>query len=279
MSYGKLYIVATPIGNLGDITIRALETLKSVDIIAAEDTRHSLKLLNHFEIKKPLTSYYEHNKQYKGNVVVSKLKEGKDVALVSDAGTPVISDPGAELVKECIENNIEVVTVPGACAAISAVTLCGFLNKRFSFIGFLPVKKNEKIKELEKFKNYETTLVFYEAPHKLLKTLEAIYEVFGTRNISVARELTKKYEQVVRTTTDEAVKYFAENEPVGEFVICVEGCEEAETDNELNSLSVEEHIKHYIENGLSKKDAVKKCAEDRGVPKREIYNASIDLEL
>ena len=225
------------------------------------------------------SSLYEHNKQYKGNVVVSKIKEGKDVALVSDAGTPVISDPGAELVKECIENNIEVVTVPGACAAISAVTLCGFLNKRFSFIGFLPVKKNEKIKELEKFKNYETTLVFYEAPHKLLKTLEAIYEVFGTRNISVARELTKKYEQVVRTTTDEAIKYFAENEPVGEFVICVEGCEEAEADNELNSLSVEEHIKHYIENGLSKKDAVKKCAEDRGVPKREIYNASIDLEL
>ena len=268
---GKLYICATPIGNLSDITLRVLDTLKNVDIIAAEDTRHTLKLLNHFEIKKPLVSYYEHNKMYKGAKIIEALKSGKNIALVSDAGTPVISDPGEQLVKECIENNIEIESLPGACAAVTAVTLCGLDSKRFIFHGFLPHKKQEKLKELEKLKDFTYTLVFYEAPHKLKTTLECMLEIFGDRKITLLRELTKKFEQAVRTTVSEAITYFNENEPVGEFVVVVSGAEEKEEKKYLN-LSVKEHVDMYISEGMDKKDAIKKCAIDRNVPKRDIYN-------
>lgn len=268
---GKLYICATPIGNLGDITLRTLETLKSVDVIAAEDTRHTLKLLNHFEIKKPLISYYEHNKMYKGAKIIEMLKSGKNVALVSDAGTPVISDPGEMLVKECIENNIEIESLPGACAAVTAITLCGLDSKRFIFHGFLPHKKQEKLKELEKVADFTYTLIFYEAPHKLKDTLNCMLEALGDRDIAVLRELTKKYEQVLRLKVSEAINYFNENEPVGEFVIAVSGAEEKE-EEKFTHLSVKEHVDMYIEKGMDKKEAIKQCALDRNVPKRDIYN-------
>lgn len=268
---GKLYICATPIGNLSDITLRVLDTLKNVDIIAAEDTRHTLKLLNHFEIKKPLVSYYEHNKMYKGTKIIEALKSGKNIALVSDAGTPVISDPGEQLVKECIENNIEVESLPGPCAAVTAITLCGLDSKRFIFHGFLPPKKQEKIKELAKLKDFTYTIVFYEAPHKLMATLDCMLEVFGDRKIAILRELTKKFEEAVRTTISEAIGYFNENEPVGEFVLVVSGAEEIK-ENKYAELSVKQHVELYIKDGMDKKDAIKQCALDRNVPKREIYN-------
>lgn len=268
---GKLYICATPIGNLGDITLRVLDTLKSVDVIAAEDTRHTLKLLNHFEIKKPLISYYEHNKMYRGSKIIEMLKNGKNVALVSDAGTPVISDPGEQLIKECIENNIEIESLPGACAAVTAVTLCGLDTKRFFFYGFLPHKKQDKVKELEKIKDFIYTLVFYEAPHKLKDTLKCMLEVFGNREISLSRELTKKYEQTLRVNLNEAIDYFNENEPVGEFVIVVSGAEEIE-EEKYTHLSVKDHVDMYIKEGMDKKEAIKQCAIDKNVPKREIYN-------
>ena len=268
---GKLYICATPIGNLSDITLRVLETLKSVDIVAAEDTRHTLKLLNHFDIKKPLVSYYEHNKQYKGTKIINELKNGKNVALVSDAGTPIISDPGELLVKECIENGIEIESLPGPCAAVTAMTLCGLDTKRFLFYGFLSHKKQDKIKELKEIVNIPYTIVFYEAPHKLVSTLEAFKEVFGNRKITILREMTKKFEEVLRLTVDEALEYYNEKEPKGEFVITVSGAEKTE-DNSFSDMSIEEHVEYYINMGLDKKDAIKKCAEDRDVPKRDVYN-------
>lgn len=268
---GKLYICATPIGNLKDITLRTLEVLEYVDIVAAEDTRHTLKLLNHFNIKKPLVSYYEHNKQYKGMKIIEEIKQGKNVALVSDAGTPVISDPGEQLVKECVENNIEIESLPGACAAITAVTLCALDTKKFIFEGFLPPKVQDKKRQLESIKNYPYTMIFYEAPHKLNSTLMCMEEVLGNRNIAIMRELTKKFEQVLRFKIKDAISYFDENEPKGEFVIVVEGGSE-EKENELNEMSVEEHVNFYINQGIDKKEAIKKCALDRNVPKREIYN-------
>lgn len=268
---GKLYICATPIGNLKDITLRTLEVLESVDIIAAEDTRHTLKLLNHFNIKKPLVSYYEHNKQYKGMKIIEEIKQGKNVALVSDAGTPVISDPGEQLVKECVENDIEIESLPGACAAITAMTLCALDTKKFIFEGFLPPKIQDKKRHLERIKNYPYTLIFYEAPHKLNATLSCMEEVLGNRKIAVMRELTKKFEEVLRFEIKDAVSYFSENEPKGEFVIVVEGGKD-EKENELNEMSVEEHVNFYINQGIDKKEAIKKCASDRNVPKREIYN-------
>lgn len=271
--YGKLYICATPIGNLGDITLRVLETLRMVDLVAAEDTRHTLKLLNHFDIKKPLISYFEHNKQYKGAVIINELKAGKNVALVSDAGTPVISDPGEQLVKECIENGIEIESLPGPCAAITAVTLCGLDSKRFMFYGFLPHKKQEKLKELEEIKNIKYTLVFYEAPHKLISTLECINEVFGNRNIAILRELTKIHNEALRMTVSEALSYYGEKEPKGEYVLCVSGAEDKpEEDDLFSSMTVEAHVDYYVEKGFTKKEAIKKCAEDRNLSKREIYN-------
>jgi 16S rRNA (cytidine1402-2'-O)-methyltransferase len=271
---GKLYICATPIGNLSDITFRVLDTLKEVDIIAAEDTRHTLKLLNHFDIKKPLISYYEHNKMYKGAKIIELLKEGKNIALVSDAGTPVISDPGEQLVKECIENQIEIESLPGACAAVTAITLCGLDTKRFIFHGFLPHKKQDKLKELNSLKDFTYTLVFYEAPHKLKATLECMLEVFGDRDIAILRELTKKYEQVLRLPLSESIKHFEENEPMGEFVLVVSGAEEKEEEL-FTHLSVKDHVDMYIKDGMDKKEAIKKCALDRNVPKRDIYNEYI----
>jgi len=271
---GKLYICATPIGNLSDITLRALDTLKNVDIIAAEDTRHTLKLLNHFEIKKPLISYYEHNKMYKGAKIIQALKSGKNIALVSDAGTPVISDPGEQLVKECIENNIEIESLPGACAAVTAITLCGLDTKRFIFHGFLPHKKQDKTKELIGLKDFTYTLVFYEAPHKLRATLDCMLEVFGDRSIAILKELTKKYEQILRLNISDAVRYFEENEPVGEFVLVVSGAEEKEEEM-YTDLSIKDHVDLYIKEGMDKKDAIKKCALDRNIPKRDVYNEYI----
>ena len=271
---GKLYICATPIGNLSDITFRVLDTLKEVDIIAAEDTRHTLKLLNHFDIKKPLISYYEHNKMYKGAKIIELLKEGKNIALVSDAGTPVISDPGEQLVKECIENQIEIESLPGACAAVTAITLCGLDTKRFIFHGFLPHKKQDKLKELNSLKDFTYTLVFYEAPHKLKVTLECMLEVFGDRDIAILRELTKKYEQALRLPLSESIKHFEENEPMGEFVLVVSGAEEKEEEL-FTHLSVKDHVDMYIKDGMDKKEAIKKCALDRNVPKRDIYNEYI----
>ena len=269
--YGKLYICATPIGNLSDITLRVLDTLREVDIIAAEDTRHTLKLLNHFDIKKPLISYFEHNKQYKGAKIINELKQGKNVALVSDAGTPIISDPGEQLVKECIENNIEIESLPGPCACVTAMTLCGLDSKRFMFYGFLQHKSKDKLKELEELKNIKYTLVFYEAPHKLVSTLECIYEVFGNRDIALLREMTKKFQETLRMSVSEAIEYYKEKEPKGEYVLTVSGSEE-EISEDFSSLSIEEHVDSYIEEGLSKKDAIKKCAEDRNISKRDVYN-------
>ena len=269
--YGKLYICATPIGNLSDITLRVLDTLREVDIIAAEDTRHTLKLLNHFDIKKPLISYFEHNKQYKGAKIINELKQGKNVALVSDAGTPIISDPGEQLVKECIENNIEIESLPGPCACVTAMTLCGLDSKRFMFYGFLQHKLKDKLKELEELKNIKYTLVFYEAPHKLVSTLECIYEVFGNRDIALLREMTKKFQETLRMSVSEAIEYYKEKEPKGEYVLTVSGAEE-EISEDFSSLSIEEHVDSYIEEGLSKKDAIKKCAEDRNISKRDVYN-------
>lgn len=275
---GKLYICATPIGNLGDITLRVLDTLREVDLIAAEDTRHTLKLLNHFDIKKPLVSYFEHNKQYKGAKIVSELKAGKNVALVSDAGTPIISDPGELLVKECIENNIEIESLPGACAAVTAMTLCGLDSKHFMFYGFLPPKKQDKIKELSELKDIKYTLVFYEAPHKLVSTLECMKEVFGNRDIVLLREMTKKFQEILRMSIEDALSYYAEKEPKGEYVITVSGSTE-EKISEFLTLSIEEQVEYYEKSGLDRKEAIKKCAHDRNIPKREVYNLIMKKEL
>ncbi len=268
---GKLYICATPIGNLADITLRALETLKSVDIIAAEDTRHTVKLLNHFDIKKPITSYYEHNKVFKGEKLISELLSGKNIALVSDAGTPLISDPGDFLIRDCIKNNIEIISVPGACAAICAITTSGLCSKRFYFYGFLSAKKSEKLNELKAVADFKETLVFYEAPHKIRVTLELMQEAFGNRNITIHREMTKKFEETLRMTLNEAVAYYNDTEPKGEYVIIVEGCSES-IENKYADMSIKEHVELLIESGLDKKEAIKRCAEERNVPKREVYN-------
>ncbi len=274
---GILYVVATPIGNLKDITLRALEILETVDLIAAEDTRNTLKLLNHFHIKKPLTSYFEHNKQYKGSKIIEELLAGKTVALVSDAGTPVISDPGEQLIKECAENGIRVETVPGACAAISALTLSALDTGRFVFYGFLSAKSKERTEELESLKYEDKTLIFYEAPHKLKQTLKDMLQVFGDRDISVCRELTKKYEQVLRFTLSEAVCYFDQNEPKGEFVLVVAGSKEKNVDtNPLLEMSIREHVMFYVQSGMEKKEAMKQCAKDRGLSKRDVYQQMID---
>ena len=269
---GTLYICATPIGNLSDITVRALETLKTVDIIAAEDTRHTMKLLNAYDIKKPVTSYYEHNKTFKTEKIISMLIEGKNVALVSDAGTPVISDPGDMLVRSCIENNINVVSIPGPCAAICALTTSGIECRRFMFVGFLPAKISEKKKELSKFTKVNVPMVIYEAPHKIKSTLAAMLEIFGERYITVHREMTKKFEEILRFNLSESVEYFNNNEPRGEFVIIVEGISEvSEKSSDFSDVSIEEQVEMYIASGMDKKSAIKKCAEERNIPKREVY--------
>ncbi len=270
-----LYLCATPIGNLGDISSRCIEILKSVDLIAAEDTRHTLKLLNHFGISKPMTSYHEHNKIEKGAYLISLLQEGKDIALVSDAGTPAISDPGEDLVGLCIKNNLDVTSIPGPVAAINALILSGLPTRRFTFEGFLSVNRRRKKEHLESLKNDTHTLIFYEAPHKLVRTLGDMLEIFGERNIALVKELTKIHENVFRTTLSGALEFFETTPPKGEYVIVVSGKEEEEflPDTEWwFGLSAEEHVNEYINRGMSSKDAIKEAAKDRNVPKRDIYN-------
>lgn len=269
---GKLYIVATPIGNLEDITLRALKILKEVDMIAAEDTRHTLKLLNHFEISKPLISYYRENEKVKSQSIIKELLEGKNIAIVSDAGTPGISDPGEEIIKKAIENDIAIVPIPGACAAINALVCSGMSTKEFCFLGFLSTNKKEKTKKLEE-NQYETkTLILYEAPHKLLETLQNILQVLGDRTICLAKEITKIHETFIRGKISEILKNSIE--PKGEYIIIIEGAKQTRQEEEVNKLSqlpVQEHYAYYKQKGLDKKEIIKLIAKDRGVHKNEIY--------
>ncbi len=274
---GRLYLVATPIGNLEDITIRALNVLKEVDLIAAEDTRHTLGLLNHFGISKPLISYYKQTEKARSEVLIEKLKEGKNIAIVSDAGTPGISDPGEEIVKVAIQNNIEIIPIPGACALVNALIASGLSTKEFSFIGFLSAVKKEKKEKLEEIKFETRTLILYEAPHKLKGTLEQILEILGNRNIVLARELTKIHEEFIRGTVSEILDRI--DEIKGEFVILIEGNNISKKDlelNNLNSLSLEEHYSKYENQGLDKKEIIKRIAKDRNVNKNEIYQYFIN---
>ena len=272
---GKLYLCATPIGNLDDITLRVLNTLKEVDLIAAEDTRHSIKLLNHFHIKTPMTSYHEFNKVEKAGYLVEKMRDGMNVALITDAGTPGISDPGEELVKQCYEAGIELTSLPGPAACITALTMSGMDTRRFAFEAFLPSDKKEKQRILEELKNETRTIILYEAPHRLLRTLAGLLDTLGDRRISICRELTKKYETVFRTTFSEALAFYETEEPRGECVIVVEGkkIEEIQREKEQiwESVPVDEHMKQYLSEGMGRKEAMKQVAKDRGVSKRDIY--------
>lgn len=269
---GELYIVATPIGNLEDITLRAIRILKEVDIIAAEDTRHTLKLLNHLSISKPLISYHRHNEEIKTEELINKLLEGKNVALVSDAGTPVISDPGGEIVKAAIKNNIKVTPVPGACAAITALIASGIDAKEFTFIGFLPQNKKNRKEKLEQIKNAEITTILYEAPHKLLQTLQDLKLIVENRTIVLARELTKIHEEYIAGTIEEILQIV--QSPKGEYVIIINKIEKTQNEikqEALNELSIEEHYRYYEQNGLDKKEIIKQIAKDKRVNKNEIY--------
>lgn len=274
-NYGVLYLVATPIGNLEDITYRALKVLGEVDFIAAEDTRHTLKLLNHFDIQKPLISYYEHNIRERGEKIIARIKEGKNAALVSDAGTPAISDPGEDLVKLCIEERIRVIPVPGAVAGINALICSGISTKRFSFEGFLSVNKKSRIDHLESVKDSQYTLIFYEAPHKLINTLNDMLKYFGNRRMAVAREITKKFEEFLYTDIENAIVHFNKNQPKGEFVLIIEGADEEETLSPFDKMTILEHINYYIEAGFDKKEAMKKVATDRNISKRDVYAETI----
>ena len=268
---GKIYLVATPIGNLEDITLRAIRILNEVDLIAAEDTRHTLGLLNHLEIKKPLVSYYKEIERQKSDYLIKEVLEGKNIAIVSDAGTPGISDPGEEIVKKAIEEGVEIIPIPGACAFVNALIASGFDTKEFSFIGFLPVNKKEKKDKLEVIKNETRTLIFYEAPHKMKATLETFKEVLGNRKIVLAREITKIHEEFIRSTIEEVLE---KEEYKGEFVILLEGSKESKQDIELkslNELTLEEHYEKYKKDGFDKKEIIKKIAKDRNVSKNEIY--------
>jgi 16S rRNA (cytidine1402-2'-O)-methyltransferase len=279
---GTLYLVATPIGNLEDMTFRAIRTLKEVDLIAAEDTRNSIKLLNHFEIQTPMTSYHEYNKFDKGRKLVEKLEEGLDIAVITDAGTPGISDPGEELVKMCYETGIRVTSVPGPAACVTALTMSGLPTRRFAFEAFLPTDKKEHQRVLAELQNETRTIVLYEAPHHLLRTLTELYEALGDRKASICRELTKKYETAFRTTLSQAVAYYTENEPKGECVIVIEGKSvqeiEAEDQARWQQMSLEEHMEHYESQGNSRKEAMKLVAKDRGVSKRDVYQALLEAE-
>ena len=274
---------ATPIGNLEDITLRVLRTLKEVDLIAAEDTRNSIKLLNHFEIKTPMTSYHEYNRIEKAYYLIEQMKEGKNVALITDAGTPGISDPGEDLVRLCYEAGIEVTSLPGAAACITALTLSGLSTRRFCFEAFLPSDKKEKQVILEELKQESRTMIIYEAPHRLVRTLEELMNTLGDRRATICRELTKKHETAFTTTLSEALEHFRETDPKGECVIVIEGKSHQEMEKESREkweeLSVEEHMDHYLSQGIDKKEAMKKVAKDRGVPKRVIYQALLTLVL
>ena len=274
---GKLYLCATPIGNLEDITFRVLRTLKEVDLIAAEDTRNSIKLLNHYEIKTPMTSYHEFNKIEKAYQLVEKLQEGMNIALITDAGTPGISDPGEELVKIAYEAGIEVTSLPGPAACITALTLSGLSTRRFAFEAFLPKDKKERKRILEELQKETRTIILYEAPHHLIKTLEELREALGNRRITLCRELTKKYEEGQRTTIDEVLEYYKDKEARGEYVLVLEGKTKEEVEEERKKewepLSLEEHMQLYEQKGISHKEAMKLVAKDRGVSKRDIYQA------
>lgn len=268
-TYGTLYVVATPIGNLEDITLRAIKILNEVDLIAAEDTRHTLKLLNHLEISKPLISCHRHNEEDKSKEIIERLKEGKNIAIVSDAGTPGISDPGEQVIKCAIEKDIKVVPIPGACAMINALICSGLDTKNFYFIGFLPLNKKLRKEKLEEIYDSTKTIILYEAPHKLKNTLIDLKAVIGNRKIVLARELTKIHEEFIRKNIDELIEI--SDSLKGEFVIIIEGKEEEKRENELNNLTLEQHYKFYERQGLSKKEIIKKIAKDRNVSKNEIY--------
>ena len=272
---GKLYLCATPIGNLEDITFRVVRTLKEVDVVAAEDTRNSIKLLNHFEIKTPLTSYHEFNKYDKAKVLVSRMLGGENIALITDAGTPGISDPGEELVRQCYEAGVEVTSLPGAAACVTALTLSGLSTRRFAFEAFLPADKKEKAAILEELKYETRTIIIYEAPHRLKKTIAELLSVLGNRRLTAVKELTKLHENVFLTTFEEALAYYEENEPRGEFVLVIEGrdIEELKKEKEASFLEMDinEHMKLYLDKGMDKKEAMKAVAVDRGIPKREVY--------
>ncbi len=277
---GQLYLCATPIGNLEDITLRALDTLKSVDLIAAEDTRHSIKLLNHFGIKTKLTSYHEYNKIDKAIYLVRKMEEGLNVALITDAGTPGISDPGEELVRQCHEAGIMVTSLPGACACITALTISGKPTRRFCFEAFLPTDKKERESVFRQLKTETRTIILYEAPHRLKKTLKELYKELGDRSVTLCRELTKRHEDYKIMNLKDLIQYYEGQEVRGECVLVIEGVSfqelEKEAQDEWKSMSVKEHMDHYLSKGMSKKDAMKKTARDRGVGKREIYRELLD---
>ncbi len=279
---GILYLVATPIGNLDDMTFRAVKILNEVDIIAAEDTRNSIKLLNHFEIKKPMTSYHEFNKYDKADVLIDKLLMGESVAVITDAGTPGISDPGEVLADKAISNGIKVVPIPGACAAINALIASGQPTRRFSFEAFLPQDNKEREAVLSELKNETRTMIIYEAPHRLKKTLKELKEVFGEdRSLTICKEITKKHETFIRTDFKGAITMFDEENPRGEYVLIVRGKSFSEKKEEetkkWEEITVKEHIEMYIKKGMSKKEAVKQVASDRNIPKRDVYQESIDL--
>lgn len=274
---GKLYLCATPIGNLEDITFRVLRTLKEVDLIAAEDTRNSIKLLNHFEIKTPMTSYHEYNKIEKAYQLVDKMREGKNIALITDAGTPGISDPGEDLVRICYEEGIEVTSLPGPAACITALTMSGLPTRRFAFEAFLPRDKKERALVLEQLKNETRTIILYEAPHHLVKTLEELQGVLGNRKIAVCRELTKRYEEKTLSTIEDMLKFYKENEPRGEYVLVLEGKSFEEIAEEekksWETMTLEEHMAVYENQGIDRKEAMKLVAKDRGISKRDVYQA------
>ncbi len=274
---GTLYLCATPIGNLEDITLRCIRILKEADLIAAEDTRNSIKLLNHFGIKTPMTSYHEYNKAGKGHKLVERLKAGEDIALITDAGTPGVSDPGEDLVRQCREEGIPVTAVPGAAACITALTISGLPTRRFAFEAFLPADKKERQAVLKEMENETRTMVVYEAPHRLVRTLKNLKEVLGNRRIRICRELTKKHEDVFAATIEEAAAYYEQQEPRGECVIVIEGKSREELAAgeraRWEEMSVAEHMEYYVDGGMEKKEAMKQVARDRGVGKREIYQA------
>lgn len=277
---GILYLCSTPIGNLEDISFRAIKTLKEVDLIAAEDTRHSIKLLNYYGIKTPMTSYHEFNKFEKTKYLIQKLLDGQNIALITDAGTPGISDPGEELVKQAHQAGITVTAVPGACAAVSALILSGLPTRRFCFEAFLPEEKKERARILEELKNESRTIVLYEAPHRLKKTLKELFQTLGDRRITIIKELTKRHETIWQTKLSEAVDCYEENEPKGEYVLVLDGVSPKELQEKEQKqwyeLSLEEHMNLYQKQGMDKKEAMKAVAKDRGLSKREIYRLLID---
>ena len=280
---GTLYLCATPIGNLEDITYRVLRTLKEVDLIAAEDTRNSIKLLNHFEIHTPMTSYHEYNKIEKAYQLVDQLRQGKNIALITDAGTPGISDPGEDLVRIALEEGMSVTSLPGAAACITALTMSGQQTRRFAFEAFLPREKKERAKVLEELKDETRTIILYEAPHHLIATLTQLREALGNRSISLCRELTKKYEDVQKTTLDDVLLYYKDNEPRGEYVLVVEGKDrrelEAEAQRAWGQMTVGEHMAIYEAQDIPRKEAMKLVAKDRGISKREVYQALLAAEV